>query len=121
MSGTWKRWQDWVIVVVGVVLFLTPFVFGATSGNPAVSWTAYVGGVLLAIAGLWSLASPSTRYLEWADVVIGILVFITPWAFGFTGLTAMAWSAWIAGILAIVLGAWVLFGNSTRQQLVGQR
>src|ERR1700730_18944409 len=58
MSGTWQRLQDWLTVVIGVLLFVAPFVLGATA-NQAAAWTAYAGGVLLAIAGLWSLSSPA--------------------------------------------------------------
>ncbi|TME41760.1 MAG: hypothetical protein E6I75_03145, partial [Chloroflexi bacterium] len=95
MSGTWKRWQDWLTVVVGVLLFVAPFIFGAGAGTPA-ALTAYIGGVLLVIAGVWSLSSPSNQAAEWAAVVVGVLVFIAPWVIGFTSLTPIAWSAWIA-------------------------
>src|SRR4051794_19329134 len=67
MSDTWKRWQDWATVVVGVLLFITPFVFGATADTNA-AYTAYAGGVLLAIAGLWNLAQPTNSVIEWAEV-----------------------------------------------------
>ena len=82
MSETWKRWQDWASVVVGVLLFITPFVFGATA-NQAAAWTAYVGGVLLVIAGVWNLARPDNQAIEWAEIVVGVLVFVAPWALGF--------------------------------------
>jgi VIT1/CCC1 family predicted Fe2+/Mn2+ transporter len=118
----WKRLQDWLSVVIGVLLFIAPFVLGATANQPA-AWTAYVGGVLLAIAGLWSIvrSSPANHFGEWAEIVIGVLVFLAPWALGFTGLTAMAWSAWIAGILAVVLAGSVVLNERDRPQLVGQR
>lgn len=118
MSETWKRWQDWGSVVVGVLLFLSPFAFGAT-GVTTVAWTAYVGGILLAVAGLWSLSSPHGQFPEWAEVVIGVLLFISPWVLGFAAVTAMAWTVWIAGILAVALSAWVLFGD--RRTLAVQR
>jgi len=122
MSGTWKRLQDWLIVVIGALLFVAPFVLGATA-NQAAARTAYAGGVLLAIAGLWSLAgsSPADHVAEWAEIVIGVLVFLTPWALGFTALTAMASSVWIAGILAVVLAGSVVLNERNRPQLVGQR
>jgi uncharacterized membrane protein HdeD (DUF308 family) len=122
MSGSWKRLQDWLTVVIGVLLFVAPFVLGATA-NQAAAWTAYAGGVLLAIAGLWSLtrSSQADHVAEWAEIVVGVLVFLAPWALGFTGLTALAWSAWIAGILAVVLAASVVLNQRDRPQLVGQR
>lgn len=113
MSETWKRWQDWATVVVGVLLFIAPFAFGAT-GVSSVAYTAYAGGILLAVAGLWSLASPQAQFPEWAEVVIGVLLFIAPWVLGFSAVTAMAWSAWIAGILAVVLSGSVLYADRGR-------
>ena len=119
MSGTWKRWQDWLTVIIGVLLFITPFVFGATAMAGA-AWTAYIGGALLVIAGLWSLSSGTNQWLEWAMVVVGVLVFIAPWVLGFTSESSIAWSAWIAGVLAVLIGGSDLVRERDRPTLVGQ-
>lgn len=113
MSNTWKRWQDWASVVIGVLFFITPFVFGATATASA-AYTAYVGGVLLVIAGLWNLAQPTNAAIEWAEVVLGVLVFIAPFVLGFAALSAIAWSAWVAGVLAVLLSGSVLYGERDR-------
>jgi uncharacterized membrane protein len=113
--STWKRWQDWANVVLGVLLFIAPFVFGGMA-VPAAAWTAYIGGALLVIVGLYDLASPDNRMGQWVEGVIGVLLFIAPWALGFTALTAMAWSAWIIGVLSVILAATVLFGQGTEQR-----
>jgi uncharacterized membrane protein len=118
MSQTWKRWQDWASVVLGVLLFITPFVFGAT-GITAAAWTAYVGGVLVVIAGVYNLSSPTNRTIEWAEVVVGVLVFLAPWVLGFATLSTIAWSAWIAGVLAVLLAGSVLYGERESSALVG--
>jgi len=78
------------------------------------AWTAYIGGALLFLAGLWNLSSPSNRFAEWAAVVIGVLVFIAPWVLGFAAMSTLAWCAWIAGILAVVLAGSVLL--TSREQ-----
>jgi VIT1/CCC1 family predicted Fe2+/Mn2+ transporter len=116
MSQPWQRWQDWATVVIGVLLFVSPFVFGAT-GMQMAAQTAYLGGVLLVIAGVWSLWTPSLQLTEWAEVVIGVLVFLAPFVLGFNGLTSMAYSAWIGGVLAVILGGWVLMGERNSQRL----
>src|SRR5260370_1868462 len=59
---TWRRWQDWVVVALGVITFLTPFVFGDTSQTVAAS-TAYVLGVLIALGGLLNAAMRKARVL----------------------------------------------------------
>ena len=122
MSGSWKRLQDWLTVVIGVLLFVAPFVLGATA-NQAAAWTAYAGGVLLVLAGVWSLtrSSPANHVAEWAEIVIGVQLFLARWALGFTDLTSMGWSVWIAGVLAVVLAGSVVLNERDRPQLVGQR
>jgi uncharacterized membrane protein len=118
--ATWKRWQDWVNVVLGVLLFVTPFVFNGMTVQAA-EWTAFGGGVLLVVVGLWILASPANQIGEWLEGVLGLLVFIAPWLLGFTALNSMAWSAWVVGVLAVLLAGSVLFGSGAdRRTLVGQ-
>ena len=43
------------VVALGVILFVTPFVFGETTQNVA-AYTAYVLGVLIALAGILNAA-----------------------------------------------------------------
>ena len=93
MSGE-MRWQDWINVLLGVVLFITPFVFGDTS-QTAAAWTAYVGGVLLFVFGAGSLLFRWNPTIEYLPLIEGVLLFLAPWVLGFSGITAMAWSAWV--------------------------
>jgi hypothetical protein len=98
---SWKRWQDYATIVLGVLTFVSPFVFGDTSQTTA-AWTAYVGGVLLVLAGLLAAATNMVRTTEWIPVVLGVLLFISPWVLGFTGVGAIAWTAWIVGLLVVL-------------------
>jgi VIT1/CCC1 family predicted Fe2+/Mn2+ transporter len=113
MSGE-MRWQDWINALLGVVLFITPFVFGDTS-QTAAAWTAYVGGVLLFVFGAGSLLFRWNPTIEYLPLIEGVLLFLAPWVLGFSGITAMAWSAWVIGVLAFVNAGSVLVlgGNLT--------
>jgi hypothetical protein len=97
---TWKRWQDWVVVGLGVVLFLTPFIFGETANSVAAS-TAYVVGALIALAGLWNAAMRKAGGIELVPAVLAVILFVSPWAFGFSAVTGLAWAAWIIAILVV--------------------
>src|SRR6266851_3272024 len=110
---TWRRWQDWVVVALGVILFVTPFVFGDTSQTVA-ALAAYVLGVLLVLGGLLNAAMREARGLEIIPAVLAVILFVSPWAFGFTAVTALAWSAWIIAIL-VVLAVGSLFARQTRR------
>jgi hypothetical protein len=110
---TWRRWQDWVVVGLGVVLFLTPFAFGVTATTVA-AYTVFVLGVLIALAGLLNAAMKDAGGLELVPAVLAVILFLSPWLFGFTAMTALAWSAWIVAIL-VVLAAGSLFGMQSRR------
>jgi hypothetical protein len=109
----WKRWQDWVVVGLGVVLFLTPIVFGETAQTAATS-AAYVLGVLIALAGVLNAAMRRAGGLELVPAGLAVILFLSPWMFGFTAVTTLAWSAWIIAILiALAIGS--LFAMTSRR------
>jgi hypothetical protein len=97
----WRRWQDWVVVALGLVLLGTPFVFADTSQTVAAS-SAYVFGVLIVLSGVLNAAMRRAGGLELIPAVLAVILFVSPWAFGFTAVTALAWSAWITAILIVV-------------------
>ena len=102
---SWKRWQDWSVVVLGAIMFVTPFVFGQTAQTVATS-AAYVLGVLLVLAGLGNAAMAKAGGLEIIPAILAVVLFVSPWIFGFTAVTALAWSAWIVAILvALAIGS----------------
>ena len=110
---SWKRWQDWSVVVLGAIMFLTPFVFGETSQTVAAS-AAYVLGVLLMLAGLGNAALAKAGGLEIIPAILAVVLFVSPWIFGFAAVTALAWSAWIVAIL-VVLAIGSLYPVRTRR------
>lgn len=113
---TRTRWQDWITALLGVALFVSPFVLGDTS-QTAAAWTAWVGGVLLFVFGGGMLLARRERNFEYLPLVLGILLFIAPWVLGFSGVTAMAWSAWIIGVLAFVAAVSALVPMANRSAM----
>jgi polyferredoxin len=96
-------------------MYLTPFVFAETSQTVAAS-TAYVLGVLIVLAGLLNAAMRQAGGLEVIPAALGVILFVSPWLFGFTAVTALAWSAWIIGILIVVV-AGSLFAMQNRRAM----
>ncbi|EME58763.1 hypothetical protein H074_19328 [Amycolatopsis decaplanina DSM 44594] len=89
-------------MVIGVVVALSPL--WMTTDNTAL-WTLVVLGALIALDGLASLAMPGMVYGEGIQIVLGALLFISPWVMGYAGLTGASWTAWIGGVLTVVAGA----------------
>jgi uncharacterized membrane protein HdeD (DUF308 family) len=98
----WARPHDWAEVVLGVVALLSPL---WTDTDNAAMWTMIVLGALVALDGLASLAVPGQVYGEGIQIVLGVLMFISPWVMTYTNLTGIAWSSWIIGALAVIAGA----------------
>jgi hypothetical protein len=109
----WTRWQNWANVVLGVILFVAPWVTGTAydlgiSADSHAAWNAWIVGAVVALVALWSLAAPASQLPEWINVVLGIWLFIAPWVLGYSLLTASAWTAWIIGILVIIMAGWAI-------------
>ena len=111
--STWRRWQDWVVVGLGVVLFVTPFIVGETANSVAAA-TAYVLGAVIVLAGVLNAATKEPGGLELIPAMLAVILFVSPWAFGFSAVTGLAWAAWIIGIL-VVLTVGSLFAMQNRR------
>jgi hypothetical protein len=98
----WTRPYDWAEVVLGVVALLS---FLWTDTSDAAMWTMIVLGALVALDGLASLAAPGMVYGEGIQVVLGVLMFISPWVIGYTEFNGISWSSWIIGALTAIAGA----------------
>ena len=98
----WTRPHDWAEVVLGVVAVLS-FLWMDTDN--AAMWTMIVLGALVALDGLASLAVPGQVYGEGIQIVLGVLMFISPWVMTYTDMSGIAWSSWIIGGLTVIVGA----------------
>jgi hypothetical protein len=56
----------------------------------------------LVLSGLLAAAMREANTVEWIPVILGVITFISPFVFGFTAVTAIAWAAYIVGVLAVV-------------------
>ncbi len=96
-----KRWEDWVNLVLGVWLFLSPWILGyAAIQVPA--WNAFIMGVAVVVFTLFALYVPK-RWEEWMNSIIGLWMVISPWVLGFSVLTLSTWNAVIVGIVLLAI------------------
>ncbi len=102
----WARWQDYVALLAGVVLALTPIWF--TPNETGGVWAMIVLGVVLAGSALWSLQAPGAVASEWVHAILGVLMFVAPWVLSYANEAGAAWSSWIIGLVAVIVGLWAL-------------
>jgi len=121
----WTKLQDWSTLVLGVILFLVPVAYGTyeTTANAAKclttsastawffansTWDAGIVSISLIAVSLWALTRPNASVTEWMRIVLGAWLFFSPWILGFATIGALAWTAWIIGILVVALAVWKL-------------
>lgn len=102
----WTRWQDWVAVAAGLCAALASI--WTTPRTSASMSLMVVLGVLMIVAGLWSLAAPGSVTMEWILAALGALLFLSPWMGAFAGSAGPAWTAWICGAVGAIAGLWAL-------------
>ncbi len=119
---TWNRWQELTPKVLGVLLIIVPFVFGiATIGSS--SWDAWVlgtvvGVVTMILALLW-FGLPNNRVTEGLTVMMGTVLFITPWVLvDESSLSVGVWTSSILGALLVVGAATVSMESQRRPATV---
>src|SRR3954462_15060849 len=106
-----KRWQDCVMLVVGVWLFLSPFWMAAyASSSNAAAWNAYVMGALV-VAFSWAALVNRRMWEEWVNLAVGVWLIIAPFVLAFyAGQVGAGWNQIIAGLIVAIDAAWVIAG-----------
>jgi len=102
-----QRWQDWLLAVGGVWLFVAPWVLGTTVDDNA-SVNAWILGSLVVATAWWALVRPADTATGWLQGLYGAWLFSAPWILGFTGDTASAWNAWLVGASIVAIATWAL-------------
>jgi len=71
-------------ILIGLWVFVTPWIYGAAWNNPT-SWNAWLLGPLLVLLALGRWLSPLTsRKVGWLNMLLGFWLFLSPWALGYT-------------------------------------
>ena len=101
-----KHWQDPVNLVLGLWILAAPWVLQFEhDANP--TRNAVIMGILIAVAALLALYR-LMAWEEWANVVLGAWLVISPWVLGFSSLTAAVWNAVVVGAIIAALALWTL-------------
>jgi 4-amino-4-deoxy-L-arabinose transferase-like glycosyltransferase len=101
-----KRWQDQLMVLIGVWLLISPWVFGYP-GDTAPAMNATITGAIIALLA----AADLVKTYVWSvllNIVLGAWVAISPLLVDTVQDTSMTWSFVIAGLATMVLGLWEL-------------
>jgi SPW repeat len=100
-----KKMFDWTNLILGLWVLISPWVLGFTASTGAL-WSAVVLGILVIAVSAWALYQPPRRLPEWVNLVLGVLLFLAPWALGYVGMATAAWNSWALGAVIALFAAW---------------
>lgn len=101
-NRTWTRWVEIVALVAGAVLALSPIWVSVGANGIA---TMIVLGALIFLAGLFGVAVSSGQVpASWSNLILGVLTFIAPWVIGYYHAPGAAWTSWVVGVVAFIVG-----------------
>src|SRR5580700_5522387 len=95
LRGGEKNVQDWINLICGVLLFISPGALGF-AGDLMAARTAWVGGaIVMSVAALVQFV----EWEEWVALIVGALVIIAPWVLRFATVNVAMWSCVVLGAI----------------------
>ena len=100
LRGGEKNVQDWINLICGALLFVSPWALGF-SGDLMAARTAWVGGAIIFVMGVAALVQ-FVEWEEWVALIVGALVIIAPWVLGFATVHVAMWSCVVLGAIVVL-------------------
>jgi ABC-type Fe3+-siderophore transport system permease subunit len=107
-------WQDVTILLIGIWLFISPFVLQFVTSNPAAAITSFLIGVLITMFAMTGL-STHQLWEEWVNLVLGAFMIALPWVLGFSKPIVM-WNVILAGALVGIFAIWAMIQRRMEYQ-----
>ena len=113
-----KRWQDWLNLLLGIWLFISPWVIGFAGAQAAAAWNAWILGVAIVVFSAIAVSMPQA-WEEVINILLGIWMVVSSWVIGVASRAAET-NAVIVGLLVILFAAWAMaMSRSAREHVTG--
>jgi len=116
-----KKWRresvlDLYNLLLAILLFISPWLFKLTNGTAVTDLRA--SGAVIAILSLAAMVVFSS-WEEWAKVLLGIWLIVSPWVLGFAHTRAMHYSIGIGAVVAFLaaLELWLVYDATHPESL----
>jgi uncharacterized membrane protein (UPF0136 family) len=102
----------------GVLVFISPLVFGETSHGVA-TVSAYVLGVLLLLAGILAAYTREARrsLIVNGPGIVAVITFIAAIVLGLSGAPGIAWTAGVMAVLTVLAAATLRSSRRTETKI----
>ncbi|MBX3039799.1 MAG: SPW repeat protein [Bdellovibrionaceae bacterium] len=98
------RTDNWLMAVLGIWMFITPWVFSDTAffAGTGVATNFWIVGGSVVVLSLFALQKLQA-WEEGINLILGIWMFLSPWVLGFSSSRPLLWNALISGVLVAAL------------------
>lgn len=103
-KASYRRWQDQLILLLGLWQFITPWVFSYPIPSSE-AWNAFISGAVMAVLAAFDLY----KTYFWAvllNLLVGIWVAVSPWVLKLSAQRELMWNELIVGVAVLVLALW---------------
>ncbi len=98
-----RNWEDWLAMLVGVLIGLSPWLAGQQD-NQVVMWNAIIVGALVIALAALELANLQ-RWEEAGEMACGMWLIASPFIFGYAGAGALRSWHFVLGAIVALLAA----------------
>lgn len=109
-----KRWQDWLNLLTGIWLFISPWVIGFFATSAAASWNAWILGAVIVVSSAAAVSMPQA-WEEVINILLGVWMVVSSWVIGVAS-RAVETNFVIVGLLVILFAAWAMAMRRDWQQ-----
>lgn len=101
-------WQDWLDMIAGLWLAVSPWILGFTDSDPTATRNALIVGIAIAVlSALTFLAYHIVE--EWIDVVLGLWLVVSPWVVSGSGNATVITDFVIVGAIVLALSGYEIW------------
>ena len=104
-----RRWQDWANLVLGIWVFVSPWVLGYEGIAAA---NAFVMGAGIVVFALIAAYMPKA-WEEIINMLLGVWLVVSPFVLGFSAATEIALHTVVVGILATAFAIWAMSNDQS--------
>ncbi|HVO41642.1 MAG TPA: SPW repeat protein [Aggregatilineales bacterium] len=106
-TGTQQaRWQDWLNLLLGIWLVISPWVGVTMSRSNPAAVNSYIFGVLVIIFALTAMSQRNQAWEEWLNLIFGLWLILAPFALHFTDQAGAMWNQIVVGIIIGISALW---------------
>lgn len=102
-----KRWQDWLNLLLGAWLFVSPWVLKYSASMPKATWNAWILGAAIVVFAAVAVSIPKA-WEEAINIILGAWVAISPWALRYTAERDVTTNAVAVGCVVLILAIWAM-------------